>query len=149
MPSTVPAVSATVTTLADRNKNEVSEGSSDIFQTPSPVPSTSKALLTKEKEGFLLHVEHHLRNKLPQRHKTRDNGVTRTSLINRRIAKFPRNQQTVDSSRISSRMTEKNIACTNTIRLNRLGDCPMKAVKEMQKTARATFDFDTSCNQFC
>ena len=40
-------------------------------------------------------------------------------------------------------MTEKNIACTGTIRLNRLGDCPVKAVKEMQKTAGETFDFDT------
>ena len=52
--------------------------------------------------------------------------------MNRRIAKFPWNQQTVDSSRMSSPMTEKNIACTDTIRLNRLGDCPVNAVKEMQ-----------------
>ena len=69
--------------------------------------------------------------------------------MNRRIAKFPWNQQTVGSSRMSCRMTEKNIACTGTIRLNRLEDCPVKAVKEMQKTARATLDFDTSCNQLC
>ena len=46
-------------------------------------------------------------------------------------------------------MTEKNIACTGTIRLILLGDCPVKAAKEMQKTVRAAFDFDTSCHQFC
>ena len=50
---------------------------------------------------------------------------------------------------MSSQMTEKNIACTGTIRLILLGDCPVNAVEEMQKTARATFDFDTSCNQLC
>ena len=49
MPSTAPAVSATVTTLADRNENEVSEGFSDILQTAPPVPSTSKTLLAKRK----------------------------------------------------------------------------------------------------
>ena len=37
----------------------------------------------REKESFLLHVEHHLQSKLPQWHKTRDNGVTRTSLMNK------------------------------------------------------------------
>ena len=46
-------------------------------------------------------------------------------------------------------MTEKNIACTGTIRLILLGDCPGNAEDEMQKTARATFDVDTSCNQLC
>ena len=66
--------------------------------------------------------------------------------MNRRIAKFLWNQQAVDPS---SRMTKTNIACTGTIRLNRLGDCLVKDVKEMQKTARATFDFDTSCNLLC
>ena len=49
MPSAAPAVSATVTTLADCNENEVSEGSSDILQTPLPVLSTSKASLTERK----------------------------------------------------------------------------------------------------
>ena len=61
--------------------------------------------------------------------------------MNRRIAKFPWNQQAVDPSWMSSQMTEKNIACTDTIRLNHLGDCPVKDVKEMQRTARATSDF--------
>ena len=69
--------------------------------------------------------------------------------MNRRISKFPWNQQAVDPSRMSSRITEKNIVCTGTIGLNRLGDCPVKAVKEMQKTERATFEFNTSCNQLC
>ena len=44
---------------------------------------------------------------------------------------------------MSSRMTGKNIACTGTIRMIFLRDCPVKAVKEMQKTAGETFDFDT------
>ena len=35
---------------------------------------------------------------------------------------------------MSSQMTEKNTACAGTIQLNRLGDCPVKAVEEMQKT---------------
>ena len=42
MPSIAPAVSATVTTLADRDKNEISERSSDILGKPPPVSSTSK-----------------------------------------------------------------------------------------------------------
>ena len=70
--------------------------------------------------------------------------------MNRRIAKQtknPWNQQAVASSRMSYQMPEKNIACTGTIQLNRLGDFPVKAVKEIQKTARATFDFDTSRNR--
>ena len=123
---------------------KVSEGSSDIFQTPSPVPSTPKALLTKRKRKLPPYVWNPT-SKTRCHSDTRDNGVTGTSLINRRNAKFSLNQQTVDSSRMSSRMTEKNIACTGTTRLNCLGDCPVKAVKEMQKTARPTFD--TSCNQ--
>ena len=64
--------------------------------------------------------------------------------MNRRIAKFPWNQ--LAASGMSSRMTEKNIACTGTIRLILLGDCPVKAVKEMPRT---TLDFDASCNQPC
>ena len=69
--------------------------------------------------------------------------------MNKRLAKFPWNQQAVSSSRMSSRMSKKNITCTGTIRLNRLGDCPVKAVNEMQKTARASLDLDTWCNQLC
>ena len=46
-------------------------------------------------------------------------------------------------------MNEKNIACTATIQLNRLGDFLVKDVMEMLKAARATFNFDTSCNQLC
>ena len=69
--------------------------------------------------------------------------------MNRRIVTFPWNQQSVDTSGLPSRMTEKSIACTGTVRLNRLADRPVKDVVEMQMTARATFDFDTSCNQLC
>ena len=69
--------------------------------------------------------------------------------MNRRIVTIPWNQQTVDTSGLSSRMIEKNIACTGTIRLNRLADGPVKDVVEMEMTARATLDFDTSCNQLC
>ena len=56
-----------------------------------------------------------------------------TSLSNRRINKSPWNQQAVDLSRMSTRVTEKNTACTDTLRLNHLGDCPEKDVKEMRK----------------
>ena len=116
-----------------------------------------KGLKTSSKHNlpFLLHPKHcwpREEKKLPAiygtpppKHAATVTQEIMESLINRKIAKFPWNQQTVDSSRMSSRMTEKNIACTGTTRLNRLGDCPVKAVKEMQKTVRATFD--TSCNQ--
>lgn len=40
-------------------------------------------------------------------------------------------------------LTEKNIACTGTIRSNRLENCPVKDVTEMKKTARGTFDHAT------
>ena len=63
-----------------------------------------------QKGSFLLHVEHHLPSKLPQWHKTRDNGVMLTSLMNRRITKFLYNQQAVDLSRMSTQMTKKDIA---------------------------------------
>ena len=41
-------------------------------------------------------------------------------------------------------MAKVNVACSDTVLLIRLGDCPAKDLKEMQKTARATFDFDIS-----
>lgn len=47
------------------------------------------------------------------------------------------------SLKLVDRLTEKNNACTGTIRSNRLEDCPLKDVKEMQKTGRGTFDFAT------
>ena len=63
--------------------------------------------------------------------------------MNRGIVKFRLNQLAVDPSRMSSQMIKKSIACTGTIRLNRLrGDCPVKDGKEMQKTARASSDFE-------
>ena len=40
-------------------------------------------------------------------------------------------------------LTEKNIACTGTIRANRLGDCPVHEVTEMKKTARGSYDHAT------
>ena len=40
-------------------------------------------------------------------------------------------------------LTEKNIACTGTIRANRLGDCPVREVTEMKKTARGSYDHAT------
>ena len=94
MPCTAPDVSAAVTTLADSNENEVSEGSSDILQTHLPFLLHPNHCWPREKESFLLPVEHHLQNKLPHWHKTRDNGVRPTSLMNWRIAKFPWNEQT-------------------------------------------------------
>ena len=56
-----------------------------------------------------------------------------TSLSNRRINKFLWNQPAVDLSRMSTRVTEKNTECTDTLRLNRLGDCPEKDMKKMRK----------------
>ena len=38
-------------------------------------------------------------------------------------------------------LTEKNIACTGTIRANRIGDCPLKSAKEIEKSPRGTFDY--------
>ena len=40
-------------------------------------------------------------------------------------------------------LTEKNIACTGTIRSNHLQDCPVKDVPDMKKTARGTSDYAT------
>ena len=40
-------------------------------------------------------------------------------------------------------LTEKNIACRGTIRANRLGDCPVREVTEMKKTARGSYDHAT------
>ena len=40
-------------------------------------------------------------------------------------------------------LTSKGIACTGTIRANRIEDCPLKPVKEMEKTTRGTYDFAT------
>ena len=67
-----------------------------------------------------------------------------TSHSNRRINKFPWNQQAVDLSRMSTRVTEKNIACTDTLRLNRLRDCREKDVKEMMKAVTLTRRFAES-----
>lgn len=38
-------------------------------------------------------------------------------------------------------LTEKNIACTGTIRANRVEDCPLKAVKEIEKLPRGAYDY--------
>ena len=59
--------------------------------------------------------------------------------------RFHWNQQAVDLSGMSSRMSEKNIACTGTIRLSRPGDCP---VNKDAEDSKATFDFDISCISF-
>ena len=40
-------------------------------------------------------------------------------------------------------LTEKNIACTGTIRANRLGDRPVREVTHMKKTARGSYDHAT------
>ena len=40
-------------------------------------------------------------------------------------------------------LTEKGIACTGTIRANRLENCPVKSVAEMQKMKRGSFDLAT------
>ena len=40
-------------------------------------------------------------------------------------------------------LTERGFACTGTIRSNRLEDCPLKTVKEMEKTKRGTYDYAT------
>ena len=45
------------------------------------------------------------------------------------------------SLNLVDRLTEKNIACTGTIRSNRSGDCPLTSVKEMEKGPRGTFDY--------
>ncbi|XP_070179915.1 piggyBac transposable element-derived protein 3-like [Littorina saxatilis] len=47
------------------------------------------------------------------------------------------------SLKLVDRLSEKNIACTGTIRANRLKDCPLRDVKDMQKTPRGTFDYAT------
>lgn len=43
-------------------------------------------------------------------------------------------------------LTEKKIGCTGTIRSNRIGDCPLRPVKEIEKTPRGTFDYATDTN---
>lgn len=40
-------------------------------------------------------------------------------------------------------LTTKNIACTGTIRVNRLQDCPLKSINEMKKTKRGSYDYAT------
>ncbi|XP_070181172.1 piggyBac transposable element-derived protein 3-like [Littorina saxatilis] len=47
------------------------------------------------------------------------------------------------SLKLLDRLSEKNIACTGTIRANRLEDSPLRDVKDMQKTPRGTFDYAT------
>ena len=38
-------------------------------------------------------------------------------------------------------LTDKSIACTGTLRANRIGDCPLKSTKEIEKSVRGTFDY--------
>ena len=42
-------------------------------------------------------------------------------------------------------LTKLYVGCTGTVRLNRIGDCPVRSVQEMSKTGRGTYDspFDT------
>lgn len=47
------------------------------------------------------------------------------------------------SLQLVDHLTKKNIACTGTIRANRLQDCPLKSIKEMEKAKRGTFDYAT------
>lgn len=44
------------------------------------------------------------------------------------------------SLKLVDRLTDMGIACTGTIRSNRVEDCPVKNVKEMSKTPRGTLD---------
>jgi DNA excision repair protein ERCC-6 len=43
-------------------------------------------------------------------------------------------------------LSSKNIACTGTIRANRIEDCPLRPVKDMGKTPRGTYDYYTDTN---
>ena len=45
------------------------------------------------------------------------------------------------SLRLVDELTSIGIACTGTIRSNRVEDCPVRSVKEMQKTPRGTYDY--------
>lgn len=50
------------------------------------------------------------------------------------------------SLKLVDKLTSLGIACTGTIRANRVEDCPLRPSKEMEKTPRGTFDraFDAS-----
>ncbi|XP_070201742.1 piggyBac transposable element-derived protein 2-like [Littorina saxatilis] len=43
-------------------------------------------------------------------------------------------------------LSAKQIACTGTIRCNRIEDCPVKSINEMKKTRRGTYDYATDVN---
>lgn len=45
------------------------------------------------------------------------------------------------SLRLVDELTSIGIACTGTIRSNRVEDCPVMSVKDMQKTPRGTYDY--------
>ena len=40
-------------------------------------------------------------------------------------------------------LTEIGIGCTGTIRSNRVGDCPLKSIKEVEKMKRGSYDYFT------
>ncbi|XP_070179144.1 piggyBac transposable element-derived protein 3-like [Littorina saxatilis] len=45
------------------------------------------------------------------------------------------------SLKLVDHLTTKGIGCTGTVRSNRMEDCPLKSVKDMQKANRGTYDY--------